>query len=88
MALQIQSVTLAGTSNEITLKQIYSNTFESLALGQVFKTELSAPKLGFPTIVLLVYNLVLQYKVGQHSWTYFSSLFCPHFHQIFHYSKH
>lgn len=38
-------------------------------MGQIFQTELSAPKLGFPASVLLVYNLILQYKVGQQSWT-------------------
>lgn len=75
LSLQIQSVTLTGTSNEIILKQTHSNTLKPLAMGQIFKTELSVPKLGFQTIVLLVYNLILQYKVGQQSWTYFSSLF-------------
>lgn len=75
MSLQIQSVTLAGTSNEMILKQIHSNTLKSLAMGQILKTELSAPKSGFPTIVLLVYDLILQYKVGQQSWTYFSRSF-------------
>lgn len=57
VSLQIQSFTVAGTSNELILKQIHSNTLKYLAMEQIFKTELSDPKLGFPTTVLLVYNL-------------------------------
>lgn len=89
LSFQIQSDMLACIRNKIILKQTHRNTLKSLSVGKIFKKELSDPKLGFPTIVLLVYHLMLQYTVVQQSWTYFNNciFFCPHFHQIFHYSK-